>query len=212
MTHHPVTPSVTSNPARLAATVLAAASPGVAFAHGSFGELGGFYAGMLHPVAAPVHLLATIALGMLLGKEGQVGAARTLPAIVVGCLLGFLLAPPDAAIAVQVGLLAAIALVGVLIAANLAVPWSAATLLAFATAFAIIMDSAPEATSGGERLTTLAGTSLSVSATFVWISALVGCLRRPWQLIGIRIAGSWISACALLVLALAVSAARRSGA
>jgi urease accessory protein len=199
-------PEVTSIPARIAAAILAAAIPGLAFAHGSVGGLSGLYAGMLHPVAAPAHLLGAIALGVLSGKGGQAGTARALSAIVLGCLLGMLLSRPGFAITVQLMLLPAIALVGILIAANLEVPRSAAALLCFATAFAIIMDSAPDAASGAERLATLAGTALSISAAFVWISAIVACLRRPWHRIGVRIAGSWISACALLVLALVVSA------
>jgi hypothetical protein len=92
------------------------------------------------------------------------------------------------------------------------VPRPAARLLCSAAAFAIVMDAAPDATSGGQRLATLAGTALSVSAAFVWITAIVAYLRMPWHRIGIRIVASWISACALLALALLIARRPQLGA
>lgn len=50
-----------------AATALAQAA---AWAHGSVPGLGSFASGVLHPLLAPPHALALVALGLLLGQRG----------------------------------------------------------------------------------------------------------------------------------------------
>ena len=187
------------------AAALLAAIPGLAFAHGLSADLGGFNGGMLHPVAVPAHLLGLLALALFYGQEGRGGAASALPRIAAGCAAGVALARPDAGIVVQMLLLGATAVVGILVAAALKAPPAMATVLTAAIAFAIVLDSAPDAATGRGRLAALAGTGIAISAGFVWTSALLACLHRPWQRIGIRVAGSWASACAALVLALAAS-------
>ena len=190
---------------RLAVAALATLS-GPAFAHGVSSDLGGFYGGMLHPVAVPAHLLGLLALGLFHAQRGRDSTAEGLPWIAAGCVAGLALAHPDAGIAAQILLLCAIAIVGFLVAAAREVPAPLASVLTSAIAFAILMDSAPDATAARDRITALAGTGVAISAAFVWISASLACLHRPWQRIGVRIAGSWTSACAMLVLALAAGA------
>ena len=194
----------------LAAAVLATLS-GPAFAHGVSSDLGGFYGGMLHPVAVPAHLLGLLALGLLHAQRGRGSTALGLPWIAAGCVAGIALARPDAAFAAQMLLLGAIAIAGVLVAAAREVPAPMAMVLTTAIAFAILLDSAPDTTTARDRIAALAGTGVAISAAFVWISASLARLQRPWQRIGVRIAGSWTSACALLVLALATGANPTAG-
>ena len=194
----------------LAVAVLATLS-GPAFAHGMASDLGGFYGGMLHPLAVPAHLLGLLALGLFHGQRGRGSTAFGLPWIAAGCVAGLAFARPDAGIAAQILLLGAIAIAGVLVAAAREVPAPMATVVTTAIAFAILMDSAPDTTTVRDRITALAGTGVAISAAFVWISASLACLQRHWQRIGVRIAGSWTSACAMLVLALAIGAHPTAG-
>ena len=48
----------------------------------------------------------------------------------------------------------------------------------------------------------LVGTGLAACATLAAVIAGANLLNRPWQRLGVRIAGSWIAASALLALTL----------
>ena len=203
---------MTRTAASLAATRLAvaglAAIPGLTFAHGlsdagGMGGLAGFYRGLLHPVAVPAHLLGLLALALFHEQQGPGGAALALPRIAAGCAVGLALAVPDAGIGIQMLLFGAIALMGIVIAAAPRTPPAVAWMLTTTIAFAIVLDSAPDVPAVRDRLAALAGTSIAISAGFVWISTLLACLHRPWQRIGIRVVGSWTSAWAILILGLA---------
>lgn len=182
------------------------------FAHGAFQGIGTFYGGVLHPWVVPAHLLALIATGLYVGQRGWGDVVRTLPIFIAACAVGLGLAHPGVEAIARIALLTGAAVIGVLVAADLRVPPGVGILLLTAIGFIVAVDSAPEAQAGAGRFAALAGTCIGVSAVFVWISGPVTCLVRPWQRIGVRVAGSWISACALLVLALAVSGKLPAGA
>jgi urease accessory protein len=69
----------------------------------------------------------------------------------------------------------------------------------------------PEPLTRKETWLTLAGTGLGAVLILSYVGGIAAWLRQPWQRIGIRVAGSWTAASALLVLALALVGPKASG-
>jgi urease accessory protein len=179
--------------------------PGVALAHGVLEGVGSFYGGVLHPAAVPTHLVALVAAGLFVGQRGWQYTARMLPLFIAATAAGLLLATGQSEPAAQAVLLAGAAVIGILVAGNLRVPHAVGIALMLSVAFAIAIDSAPDSLAGGEKLAASVGSAIGINAAFIWISGPVTCLHKAWHRIGIRVAGSWTSASALLVLALLAS-------
>ena len=169
--------------------------------------MSGFGAGVLHPLVLPAHVLALLALGLLIGQQTAGRRIVSCAAFVIGLAAGL------TAIAFGVGqtpaadaLLATAFASGAL--AALARPLSALACvpLAAAAGVALGLDSPPEAISITVATAMLIGTGLGASLTLVVISAgtsyLIGVREWIWARIGGRILGSWIAASAILVLAL----------
>ncbi len=178
------------------------AASGDAFAHTSIEGVGSFVNGLLHPAVVPAHAILVVALGLLLGQQGSEHLQRALPAfagVLAVALIGSGQAPllPFEAIQLVMGLL-----LGLLLASARALPGRATLLLAPVAAAAIGLDSNPEGQAGTQRLTTLAGTWMGASFAVLWFFGIADALRRDWQKIAVRVAGSWIAAAAVMVLAL----------
>lgn len=188
---------------RAAAAALAALLlPGAARAHGIVAGGGSFYAGMLHPLVVPAHLLVLVGLGLLIGRPGR-GQDAALLAFATAMLAGLLaagahLAPPPPAPAA----LAIAAAAGLLVAAGAGLPSAAGAALAVMAGAAIGLDSAPDAPMGRGWGAALAGTWLGAGLVLLLLAHAARAARRSWQVIGIRVLGSWTAASALLVLAL----------
>jgi urease accessory protein len=160
-------------------------------------------AGLLHPLAVPAHVVALLALGLLIAQQ-RAGVRRvSLLAFIVGLAAGL------TAIALGIGptpaadvLLAAAAVTGLLIALAWPVPAPGCAALAVAAGGALGLDSPPEVISLSAAALMLIGTGLGACLALAAVVAGVCRLTRAWQLIGVRILGSWMAASALLVLAL----------
>jgi urease accessory protein len=94
------------------------------------------------------------------------------------------------------------AITGLLVALSRPLPQGLGVLLAAAMGLSLALDSPPEALTLMQANLTLLGTALG--AVLLLLALLQGTsrLRHHWQHIGARIAGSWIAASAILVLAL----------
>ena len=159
------------------------------------------FAGLLHPLIVPAHVLSIAALALLIGQQGW---GRNVPiAYAVAVLIGF------GAIALayvprftEETLLALAAISGLQVARSRPLPQALGALLAAAIGLSLALDSPPETIALTEANLTLLGNALGA---VLLLLALVQCtsrLRQHWQSIGARIAGSWIAATAILVLAL----------
>jgi urease accessory protein len=196
-----------------AALGLAAAAPLLAAtaaeAHAPAGSsLGGFYGGVLHPLLVPAHLLALGALALLLGQRWLAQAEAALPAFVAGLAAGLAIAARGwpAAASVAVAPVAAAALLGLLVAASPPLPRALTAALAAACGLAVGLDSAPDAAaSTREAALSLAGTGVGACAALLIVAGVASGAVRPWQRVGVRVAGSWAAAISLLVLALALA-------
>jgi hypothetical protein len=72
----------------------------------------------------------------------------------------------------------------------------------FVLGVALELDSVPQEISTQATLLTLAGTTITALSIPALLAVLTAYLRRDWQRLGVRVAGSWIAASAILVLAL----------
>jgi urease accessory protein len=152
---------------------------------------------------APAHLLALIAAALLAGPAGFLERVGFVAAFAAGLAAGL------GALAAGVGetaagdvLIVAAMICGLAAAAALRLPTGLAELLSFIVGLATGLDSPPEAILLREAILGLIGTACGGIATMAVMVALSAVLGRIWQGIGLRVAGSWTAAIAILVLAL----------
>jgi urease accessory protein len=164
--------------------------------------LGGFFAGLLHPVLTPTHGLALFGLGLLIGR--QPAGERLLPQV----LFGAALAAGLLALALAVGetpadsvLLGGVAISGVLVAAAFRLPLLVLGPLAAAMGAAIGLDSPPDVFLIEEAIGMLIGTGLGAVIALGLVVEGAARMARDWQQIGVRVLGSWTAASALLAIA-----------
>lgn len=188
---------------RVAALAAAASAPREALAHTIIPGVSGFEGGLLHPLLVSSHAMSVVALALLLAQrpEGERRAAIAIfAAALAGAVMLVVLAfQTDRA---ETTLLACAAVAGILTAARVVLPLLVAAALGAVVAFALQFDSVPSTISVSETLLTLAGAAVAALAELALIATVASRAARPWQLLGIRILGSWIAAMALLILAL----------
>lgn len=163
--------------------------------------------GFLHPLVVPSHVLILLGLGIALGQHPPLKLRPLVVfAIVVAAALGFTLTgwitsvPPV--------LLSSIAMVvGAVVAIGVRLPAVVIYTLVCAVAVAMGLDSGPESLPLLGGIKTVLGTWVSLSAWLAtiafWTSQGVE-QNKKWLIIGLRVAGSWIFAISLLVLAFAL--------
>ncbi len=176
-------------------TLLLIVLGGPAAAHGTLPGGGGFYSGALHPFVALDHLVALLALGLTLGRHQL---RLPLVGLGVGLAVGLAYGMPFAWLQLVVLVLAL--LLGGLLAANLAPPVAGLVAVALALGLAIGADTDTGTANAG--VAAAAGTFIAACLICLNAMALAGVLRHPPRLIVLRVAGSWILAIAVLVLAL----------
>jgi hydrogenase/urease accessory protein HupE len=182
--------------------------PTTAFAHVPFAGLNDLYNGILHPLVVPAHLLVLTAVGLFLGKQGTRVEAPTLLVFSLFTLGGLVTTLFISGGIGEKKLLAAAALVGLLVAANLRVPMVLCLLVAASAGFLLGLDSYQEVMAGKAKFFSLLGSGLGICFLFSYALAFADYFGdRNWQKIGVRIVGSWVAASAILVLALSIQPA-----
>jgi hypothetical protein len=181
--------------------------PAGADAHAIVDGIGGFYAGLLHPVLVPAEALGITALALLLGSSGRSACRAGLPALLAGIIGGFFLGrhfPPSWS---TPSLLGVAFLAAVLVAAGTRLPAPAASLIAALTGLAVGIDAQPEGGELRQFLTASAEVLLGATALALILAGLVIDRQRGWPRIVARVVGSWITACAILYFAWAATSA-----
>jgi urease accessory protein len=160
-----------------------------------------FFTGLLHPVVVLAHVAAIVALALLIGQQNW---SRNVPmAYAVAVLLGLgAITMAYVPRLTEERLLAFAVITGLLVALSRPLPQELGVLLAAAVGISLALDSPPEALSLMEANLTLVGTALGAVLLLLALQQGTSRLRHHWQRIGARIAGSWIAAAAILVLAL----------
>jgi len=187
---------------RLAAiTVVAGASTVSADAHLVQTGFGTFYDGVVHLLITPTDLLVVIGFGLLAGLGGKAlsrGVLLVLPATwMVGGLAGMTW-PVDAALPWLTSL--TFGLVGVMIAANVHLPVSVGVGLAvLAGGLHGFINGATMAPGGADWLA-LTGAAVLAFTLVTLSAAIVASLHAPWTRVVVRVAGSWMTAIAMLMI------------
>ena len=188
---------------RPAVLALALSAPAPALAHDAFGDLGPFYASLLHPLADPMQAALVIGTAAFLAGRSLATVRLALPVFAAAAALSHLLLswrlgvlPPP--------LLAAVAAVAVGGAATLPERWTkvpAGLLLVAVTG--VLVGLAPDRPPVEGALQPILGTVLgtAILTTLAW-AALDAAARRVSPLAP-AVAGSWVAAVGLLAGAFA---------
>jgi urease accessory protein len=174
-----------------------------AIAHDVVPGVRGFYGGLLHPLLVPTHLLALVALGLFIGQQPHGQRIALTITFIIGLAVGL------AAIASAVGetlaseaLTIGTGIAGVLVVLATPPPRIASSFLLAATGASLGLDSPPNEVLIRLAIVALIGTGLGATILLMALTAGVTHVRGEWQLIGVRVVGSWVAASAILVLAL----------
>lgn len=151
----------------------------------------------------PSHLLAVAALGLLAGQFAPQFRLGVLAAFAVGLIAGSIMVA--AAIRENPAALGLLSLA--VVAAGLVVlAWDVSDwligLMAFAVGSALPLNAPPHEITIASAVASQASLAIAAIVTLAVVMFAAMQATRPWQRIGIRIAGSWIAASAILVLAL----------
>jgi urease accessory protein len=189
---------------RAGATLGLAFGANVACAHVASAQAGAFYAGLLHPLTAPEHVLPMLALGLLAGQRGLNQSQGVLLAFVVALAAGAGLAPSGTAPGwISLLNVGSLVVIGVLVAA--AWRWPAALLYALALGFGATHGYAngaalpPDLSPPIFALGLVAATLLTTGYGLVVADALSR-LKPAWPRVAVRVAGSWVAAVGIFVL------------
>ena len=181
-------------------------APSAAFAHSPMPGIGYFYSGILHPLLVPSHLLALVALGLLIGQRGLQAMRLAYTCFLVALLVGLAYAgyAPESISIAETLLLVAAGGCGLLVAANLALPPALLAMLTVVAAFVIGADSGVTDLERRETFGAMLGAGTGTCIVLIAVAAVAELPRRDWQKILVRVVGSWCAASAALVLALAL--------
>jgi urease accessory protein len=187
---------------RLLAAAAFVLSATAAWAHPSPLGVGGFAGGLLHPLFVPAHLLAVVALGLLIGQQAS-WTRMAVFCFVAGLAVGLgVMTLGVVPLWMNEVVLGSALISGLLTAWARPVPETLGCVLAVLTGFCIALDSPPEVISLVEANLMLLGTGLGAALLLVAASEGARRLKTGWTAVAARILGSWIAASAILVLVL----------
>lgn len=177
---------------RLALLAIVLAVP--AQAHGTLPGGGGFYSGALHPLVALEHLLALLTCGLILGRDGL---RRPLWALGLGLAAGLWLGVSVAGLTLV--LLAVTLGFGALLALQIGLPEWACGVVLMGVGLAVGLET--DLPTLNARMAAV-GVSVAVFVITMNAFALGSVLAGSRVAVALRVAGAWLLAVALMVLAL----------
>lgn len=187
--------------------------PDIALAHGGLPGGGGFYSGVVHPFLALEQTLALLALGLLLGQQPGRFSRSPLAGLAVGLGLGLAtgteVMPTGFGSSATLGF--ALIFAGLLALALPVGPWGLIVTGGLAGwVVGLDTDMPIELTDAMiDSLSPYAGVFTGVFLIVLNAAALAHAAQRPPWSYGVRVAGSWMAAIALMVLALGFRSAVR---
>ena len=195
-------------PAALLPLLAVLAFPAEAGAHTAMEGSNHFTGGVLHPVLTPAHVLILLGLGVSLGQHVPLRTGVLLRVFAPLAAIALGLTATGWIASVHPAVLAVIALcAGAVVALGKEPPPFARGALFAAGALAIGLDSGVETGGAATVITTLLGTWIGLLLflfSIAYYASLAAERKRKWMDIGLRVAGSWIIAISLLMLAFAL--------
>jgi hypothetical protein len=186
---------------RFPCLVIAALLPDTAFAHEAFGNLGPFYTHMLHPAVDPSQGVLLVGMGALLARQPVETVRSAYAVFALACALAAVILTVLPLTAPGVRLTAATAvLLGIMTAIGLQLPrWFVAVLcVGVAIIAALSFDAAPSTKS----IQTAAGGALGLALTVLFVWGALDWAGERLHPVAAAVAGSWIAAVGLMVMAL----------
>jgi urease accessory protein len=172
-------------------------------AHTVIPGIGGLTGGLLHPLLVPAHTLTLIALGLMAGQFAIPAQIVLLATFALAACVSFvLIAMAYSTTQAETLILCLAAATGLVLATGLLPPRPVAAGVTAVAAGALMFDSVPPVLSVSETALSLTGTAVAAMALAVMSAWLSGALPGRIRKMAIRIAGSWIAASAIMVLAL----------
>lgn len=167
----------------------------------------GFEAGLMLPWLFAEQAIALIAAGLFLGQQQNLSFLKIWPAFLVAMGIGLTIPPTIfSLLSLGLSLLAMAIAMGGLTALKMPMPMPAAIAVAAAAGAIEGVASAPGASDWGAALGVAAGSALRanlfLALPFLIADWLGGSERRPWAAIALRVAGSWVAAIGIMMLAL----------
>ncbi|MGD8913138.1 MAG: HupE/UreJ family protein [Candidatus Thiodiazotropha sp.] len=180
--------------------------PGTAFAHRPITGLSYFIDGIIHPLFVPPHLLLLIALGLLYGQQGFKKCLSGIKVFTITAAVGLAGSWFLTGVEIETLIIGDTIIVGLLVAARPILDRYWFMGMGAVSGMLLGLDSSQAALTGVDRVLALSGTLVGVFLLLLHSVAFADYFNsRHWQRVGIRIIGSWVSASALLVLALSFS-------
>jgi urease accessory protein len=186
---------------------LAACVPVPAAAHMPTSGLGPVYDGVFHLLLSPEDLIPLVALALLCGQRGAPFARRALWVVPLAWFAGGVTGMLAGAAHVIAFNGASLLLLGGLVALNARVPLVLMTALAALFGFFHGYMNGAGMNRMNNGIFMLLGLCAAVCVVVAVFASVVIPLRRPWTLIAVRVAGSWIAASGLLMLGWALRGA-----
>jgi urease accessory protein len=162
----------------------------------------GAFVGGLAGVLLPTHLLAIVALGLMIGQGGRLPIFHV-ALFAVGFLAGcFVIATAIRETPAPLLLLACTAMCGITVVAAWRPPLVLTAAAALIVGVLIALNTPPQALTIRAAMVEQFGSAIAALLTLALVILIATKAVQPWQRIGVRVVGSWIAASAILVLAL----------
>ncbi|MGA2245298.1 MAG: HupE/UreJ family protein [Verrucomicrobiota bacterium] len=180
--------------------------PATAGAHTAAAGLGNFASGLLHPVSTPTHLLVLLGVGLLAGQHSPLRLKTLLAVFIPVSAVALCLTTTGMVKAVYQPILIALALMaGTLVILGKPLPPFAGRMIFALAAVALGLDSAVETGPWPAIVKTLLGTWIGLVVVVTDLAFYASLFtKHQWQRVGLRVAGSWITAASLMILAFAL--------
>jgi len=180
--------------------------PQLALAHSPIKGIGSFLNGMLHPLLVPAQVLIILALGLWIGQhqpaKNKASVLVFLFATIVGLVVSYFSMTNDVSLLLLMGA----AIIGLIIISGITLPPVFTIFLGLFAGFIVGLDSAQEALTGKAKILSLFGSGVGIYFLLLYAMAISETFSvRHWQIIAIRVIASWLSASAMMVLALSFS-------
>ncbi len=189
---------------RLSLFIFLLIAPETVLAHSPIKGIGAFFNGILHPLLVPAQVLAIFSLGLWYGQnqptENKMSVIFYLIALIFGLVATrFLPADNDVSIILLLGA----TIIGLLIISNYRLAKSAYRIVGLLFGFILGLDSVQDGLNLKATLLALFGSGVGIYFLLLYFMALSESFsEKTWQNIAVRVLASWISASALMVLAL----------
>ena len=192
-----------TSPLRLLLFLFLLLIPEIVLAHSPIKGISDFFNGMLHPVLVPAQVLIILALGLWFGQNNPAKNKSTILLYLFAVIAGLIATNFSLGVDVSIALLLGTVAVGLLIISHIVLPKPAYMLIGILLGFIIGLDSAQDELSVRAKWVTLFGSGVGIYFLLLYAMALSESLsKKTWQNITVRVIASWISASALMVLAL----------